>query len=289
MRLGLNTTSGLMGVVAGAAIVVATYSAFENEEGNPLLGLLTVLACTAGVAGLRSADAIKGLRASGEPATVRRISTTILKSCVVAALIVGLADLAFLLTYGFVAGGPRFFLFSTDRPPRDLIPEGLIAGGVMGLAVCYLSRRGFWGSTPVRGRLRSRLAPLAVVVLLLGANVMRQRNWYRGEQAQRHDIFLGEYGDESELPTAPRTPGFRLTAEMAAYHARMRAYHAWMKRKWERAASDPWLPVEPNPPPPVHTPALRLRVCPLSFPQRPRHLRRGPRRHAPRGPIRCPW
>jgi hypothetical protein len=250
MRLRLNTTLGLMGVVACAAVVLATLSAFDSDGGNPLLGLVFVVACTAGVARLRMAEAATRLRANGELVTVRRISTTVLKSCVVAILIVGLADFAFLLTYGLFVGGPDFFLFSNDRWTREITTQGLTAGALAGLAVCYLARRGFWGSAPVRGRFLRRLAPLVVVVLLLAANMMRQRNWYRSEQAQQHDILVGEYGGESEVPPAPPPPGFHLSTEMAAHYARMSAYHARMKRKWKHAAARPWLPVEPDPPAP---------------------------------------
>ena len=96
-----------MGVVASAAVVLAAYSAIDRETGNPLLGLVIVVACTAGVAGLRIAEAIDRQRADGEPVTISRKPTAILASCGVAILIVGLADLAFLLGYGFLAGVRR--------------------------------------------------------------------------------------------------------------------------------------------------------------------------------------
>lgn len=35
----------------------------------------------------------------------------------------------------------------------------------------------------------------------------------------------------------------------ASRHERRLAYHATMRRKWERAARHPWLPVRPDPPP----------------------------------------
>jgi hypothetical protein len=243
MRLSLNTTLGLMGVVACIAVVLATYLAFESEKGSPLLGLVIGVACTAGVTALRTAESSSQRRADGEPVTFRRLSTTILKSCVVAILIVGLADLAFLLTYGLLAGGPRFFLFSADARVCRFIPEGCMAGTVAAVAVGYLTRRGFWRSTPIPGRFLYRLASLEIVVLLLGANVMWERTWYRLEQADQHDIWVGIHGGASKIPPAPPALGFRRRAEMAAYHARMR-------RKWEHAAARPWLSVDPDPPPP---------------------------------------
>jgi hypothetical protein len=77
MPLRLNSTLGMMGVVACAAVVVATYSAFASERGNPLLGLVIVAVCTAGVAGLRTSEGIARLKADGHPLTVRRLVTTI--------------------------------------------------------------------------------------------------------------------------------------------------------------------------------------------------------------------
>jgi hypothetical protein len=189
------------------------------------------------------------VRAVGNSITIRRISATVLASCAKAILIVGLADLAFVLAYGFLAGGPHFFLFSADPRSQDIRPEGLVAGTVAGLAVCYLSRQAFRRSPPSWGRRLRRLAPWMVVVLLLGAEVMRevtwQRSWYRLGQAHWHDYQAGIHGRPYRLPPPPPPPGsgFRQRPEVAAYHVRMR-------EKWEQAADHPWLPVEPDPPPP---------------------------------------
>jgi hypothetical protein len=240
MRQVSNTTLGLMGVVASVAGGLATYSAVVSERGDRFLGLVIVLTCLAGVTALRTVEAITARRGHGEPWTVRWLSTAILSSCIVATLIVGLADLAFVLAYGLVAGGPAFFLFSSAVRHRSILLEGLVAGALAAIAVCYVSRRAFWRYTPIRGRSLPRLTPLAVVALLLGANLMWMRIEDRLARASQHDVWARIYGGESSVPAAP---GFPPKPEVAAYHSRMR-------RKWEQAAARPWLPVDPDPPPP---------------------------------------
>jgi hypothetical protein len=232
----------MMGAVACAAVVVATYLAFAGETGNPLLGLVIVAVCTAGVAGLRTAEGIARLGADEHPLTVRRLVTTLTTSIGVATLIVGLADLSFVLAYGLLAGGPQFFLFSADPRSQRILPEGLLAGVATGLSVCYLSRKAFWRFTVIQGQFFRWLAPLACVVLLLGANVLWERTWYRSQRADQHDAWVAIYGGESSLPI-PRAPtGFDARPEMAAYHEQM-------SRKWKHAAYRPWLSVDPDPPP----------------------------------------
>ncbi len=234
-----------MGVVASAAVVLAAYSAIDRETGNPLLGLVIVVACTAGVAGLRIAEAIDRQRADGEPVTISRKPTAILASCGVAILIVGLADLAFLLGYGFLAGGAPLFSFSPTARHRYIVPDGLMAGAVAGLAVGYLSRWAFRQRIPSRGWIVRRLAPFAVVALLLGAVVTLKRIQDRLEKAGHHDVLASVYGGESSIRApAPQLPGDHPRPEVAGYHVRMR-------RKWEQAAARPWLPVDPDPPLPT--------------------------------------
>ena len=112
------------------------------------------------------------------------------------------------------------------------------------LAVCYRSRQAFWSSVPKRGRLVRRLVPFAVVSLLLGADLTLERIEYRVERAAQHDVMASLDGGESSAPApAPMPPGYRPRPDVADYHVRMR-------RRWERAAARPWLPVEPDPPPP---------------------------------------
>lgn len=244
MQFAWATTSGLMAVTACSAVVLAPYLASESDTGNLPLGLILIGASTAGVAAIRAAGSIHRRPTDGEPMTARLRATIILQSVGVAALIVGLADLAFLLGYAFLAGGAPLFLSPPAARHRYLVPEGVMAGGFAGLAVCYLSRRAFRSSAPNRYRMIRRLVPFAFVSLLLGANLTLRRIEYRLGQAAQHDVLASLDGGESSVSArAPMPPGYRPRPEMAAYHVRMR-------RKWERAAARPWLPVDPDPLPP---------------------------------------
>jgi hypothetical protein len=250
MRLRSNSTLGMMNFVACAAFGLAFFLATASERSNPFLGLVIVLACALGVAWIRAREAFTQVRAAGNPMTIRRISATVFASCGTAFLIVGLADLAFLLAYGFLAGGPHFFLFSADPRYEDIELDGLVAGTAAGLAVCYLSRQAFRRSPPSWGRRLRRLAPWMVVLLLLGAEVTREAEWqrtsYRLAQADWHDNQVAIHGGPSRLPLAPLPPGAGLRQKRPA----LAAYHLRMRQKWERAAAHPWLSVEPDPPPP---------------------------------------
>jgi hypothetical protein len=243
MRVRLNTLLGLMGAVACIAVALAGYVAYESDTGSPTVGLAIVVASTAAVAAIITAASNSQRRADAQTVPVVRLLMTILKSCGLAVLIVGLADSAFVLTYALIVGGRQFFPFSAEVRARQILPEGLIAGTVVAVAVCYLARRGFSRSTPIRRRLLCRLASLAAVVLLLGSNVMSQRFHYREQQASWHDSWVGDYGGVTRNPMAPPPVGLSPCPELADYHARMR-------RKWEYGALHPWLPVEPDPPPP---------------------------------------
>jgi hypothetical protein len=233
-----------MAVTACSAVVLAPYLASESDTGNLPLGLILIVASTVGVAAIRTAESIHRHRTDGEPMTARLRATTILQSVGVAALIVGLADLAFLLGYTLLAGYAPLFSFPPDARHRCLVPAGVMAGGFAGLAVGYLSRRAFWSSAPNRDGMIRRLVPFAVVSLLLGANLTLRRIEYRLQQAAQHDVMASLDGGESSVPApAPMPPGYRPRPEVAAHHVRMR-------RKWERAAARPWLSVDPDPPPP---------------------------------------
>ena len=57
----------------------------------------------------------------------------------------------------------------------------------------------------------------------------------------------GEMPEDHKAAIRMSAKDFREDAEQATRRA---AYHASLKRKYERAARYPWLPVEPDPPPP---------------------------------------
>jgi hypothetical protein len=101
---------------------------------------------------------------------------------------------------------------------------------------------------------------VAVVALLLGGEMMRRRRQRYREQADFHAFAEAFCARDVRMAraTPPAPPGGtaasllnldgadRTAVEQAASAA---AYHAAMKRKYERAARYPWLSVEPDPPP----------------------------------------
>jgi hypothetical protein len=70
----------------------------------------------------------------------------------------------------------------------------------------------------------------------------------RTEHAERelHEKIKG-LGSGSETRRAAQ---LRTTARNIAFFSRLAGYHAAMARKYWHAADRPWLPVEPDPPPP---------------------------------------
>ena len=244
MRFPWNTTSGLMALTACSAVVLAAHLASDLGSGSLSLGLILIGTASVGVAAIRVSESIRLRRADGVPMTVGLRATIILRSAGVAALIVGLADFSFLLAYALLAGGTPLFSFPPTVLHSYLVPPGVMAGCLAGLSVCYLARRAFWCPVPKRGRPIRLVAPFAVVALLWGADLTLGRIAHRRERAAYHDVLASQEGGETTLPIPlPPLPGYHRRPELAAYHVRMR-------RKWERAAACPWLPVEADPPPP---------------------------------------
>jgi hypothetical protein len=228
MRVRFNTTPGLMGAVACIAVALAGYMAYESDTGSARVGLTIVLASTAAVTAVFAAESNAQNRADGQKVSGFRRSTIILRSCGLAILVVGLADSAFVATYALIVGGPPFVPFSAEVRARHILPEGLVGGTAVAVAVSYLSRRGFSRSTSVRARLLCRLGLLAVAILLLVMNLIDRRFAYRQEQAQWHGAWESIYGEKG-LPVIFTPTQARARAHRAKYHSRM-------KRKWEYAA-----------------------------------------------------
>jgi hypothetical protein len=102
-----------------------------------------------------------------------------------------------------------------------------------------------------RGRrttVRQCLALVAVVAVLLGARRAWLERAYRAERAAYHQ--------DMELLHGGGWPQ-HMVGEDAALHAilmprrrELVPYHRRIRQKWERAASYPWRPVDPDPPGP---------------------------------------
>jgi hypothetical protein len=94
--------------------------------------------------------------------------------------------------------------------------------------------------------MRRMMVAVAVVALLLDFGRMRERyeglrDSYeaRGVMHAAHEVLERDGGADVFM-------GFGLVKP----NAMRAAYHARMRRKYERAARYPWLPVEPDPPEP---------------------------------------
>jgi hypothetical protein len=126
---------------------------------------------------------------------------------------------------------------------------------------------------PPRFRLRTLLVAVAVAAVLMGGTnwalvVIDLRRTYlasarfHSQEAARYSRSSSElsrlFRDERTHPfTFDPLPGPHRKGEsaargdvIAAYHAAYAAYHAALRRKYERAAARPFLPVAPDPPPP---------------------------------------
>ena len=88
-----------------------------------------------------------------------------------------------------------------------------------------------------RPRLSLRLAMLLVAVVALGC-----AGWRLWERSHAFEWIATEHEVMSDLCRHGRGLGARAL--------RLAAYHDALKTKYERAASYPWLPVEPDPPEP---------------------------------------
>jgi hypothetical protein len=242
MRPLYSTTLGLIGLVASVALLIAFSARIELADGSPVMGLGITVTCVAVTAALAALESIQARRGHGQPVTGSWLRPAIAKSCAIAVLIVGSSDVAFLLTYSLTVGGPRSFLSSVRLGAPGIVREGLFAGTLAAVSVCYLSRWAFCGSRLVRRPHLRVLAPAAVIVLLVGANMMLERSNRRYRVAQWHDYMAGINGGTSTIPYLT-PPGYIPRPALAAYHARMRL-------KWEHASMRPWMAVDRDPPPP---------------------------------------
>ena len=244
MRHLLNSTLGMTALVAFVAVVCVFFVALEREHGNPNVGLLLVVASVAGVALLRANEVITECRIAERCAGKRwPLARFLFTSLGVAMLIVGLADAAFISAYGLLAGGPKFFLISAGVSKTNICIPGLVAGCAAALVVCYLSRWAFWHPSRLGHQLLRGSASVSLVLLLCGSNGLCERISYRRHKAEHHNFLAARCGADGSFP------GILSDEDLAAYRA-LAAYHFRMRQKWDYAAARPWLPVEPDPPPP---------------------------------------
>ena len=105
----------------------------------------------------------------------------------------------------------------------------------------------------VRFTVRTLMVLVAVVAIILGGMILRQRAAsYRQRAAQFGWVATGlrqsaASGNAAFLHPTPTGPGTPMTQAMSL---RWAEYYAGLRAKYEHAALYPWLPVEPDPPEP---------------------------------------
>jgi hypothetical protein len=113
------------------------------------------------------------------------------------------------------------------------------------------------------------MVAVAIVALLMGAGRLLWLRWTFQVAALAHaanenlarvlqEMVEDEGKDERELeiafgmsPAPEPEAVVKKRAADAAMNRKTAEYHAALKRKCERAARYPWLPVQPDPPPPL--------------------------------------
>jgi hypothetical protein len=98
---------------------------------------------------------------------------------------------------------------------------------------------------------RLMVAVLVVAVLLSGVRFMRRRSHFLG-LALAHASRKYEYGEGLGF-CCPKDDWFedhRFEPEWWEFCYRMRDHFGDLEQKYRKAASQPWLAVEPDPPPP---------------------------------------
>ena len=82
----------------------------------------------------------------------------------------------------------------------------------------------------------------------MGAWRFNQWCAYCAERAEYHAGMEAFHSGAWPAGTIPAAAGLSKAGVRA--RCSLAGYHSWMRQKWERAAAEPWRPVEPDPPPP---------------------------------------
>lgn len=224
-------TRGLLLTVAFSAVGLAFYRVVSREDADTDFGLGLVIASAAVLAIVRMVGEIARCRAAGKALTLAQIASLFLGSTLIAAAIIGISDLSFLIVHQFARtlGDRRIMEHGEPRPLYDL---GILAGVTVAVLVASRLRQAFWTSTNARprpGRPRwIMLWPIGAVALLalaMGIEQMRERWEFCRMMVSYHAGRKSEAVDRNEA-----------------------VLHAWLKREYERTMWRPWLPLHPDPP-----------------------------------------
>jgi hypothetical protein len=83
----------------------------------------------------------------------------------------------------------------------------------------------------------------AIVAVLLVAGTFISLRFHYLELARQHGL-------RAKAASMMRQPPLRVTAASAAKYVALQSYYQGLVQKYRDAASRPWLPVDPDPPPP---------------------------------------
>ncbi|MFO0954103.1 MAG: hypothetical protein U0835_23705 [Isosphaeraceae bacterium] len=217
-----------MTVTAVIALSLTGLRAYQQEQGSPLFGLLVLIVCVGIVA-------VVSARRQSHRGAGRRWPMSI-RSLALAAVLIGLPDVAFVAYYWCRSGGRWHVVALVDGVP-ELNRGAILEGLMVALGVAFLLRLTFWSSDPHRAvRIASLLTATSILMLLLmGAWLVPRRADYLA-RAVSHETLEGIYGGAS---WAIPSPEFPRDEKKAAHHRRL-------KEQYEYAARHPWLAVAPE-------------------------------------------
>lgn len=214
----------LLSIVAAAAVVLAA----TRSRGKAGAAIALIAASVYGLARKRYAE-LSAARDGGSTETgALARARPVVASALMAAAVIGLSDLAFLIGYyGWLRWGELRSSSSHWSPQDDPVYRwtGFVIGVALALWVASSLRRGIWTSPGQPRRWRS-LRPLIVVGLMGLACVGSQ--WH-----ERWSIctMMAQY---------------HATAEALAKTPSQAAEHRWLRGWYARAAVRPWLPIHPD-------------------------------------------
>jgi hypothetical protein len=215
-----------------AVAIVAVSLAAARAESAPIAGITIVGSCVCYLAYKRYSEVVALRVARGLMTNGPQKVTLLLSSVIVAAVIIGLSDVAFLAGYyGYLRVADKTVRMSHWTPYHDpgYMSTGVIIGVILALCVASSLRHTIWPLERAESRHPRRWIKLwpvvvaALIALALGADEMRERREFCAMMVDYH---------------ADR--------ERAASDAKSASLHAGLKRWYRYTMWRPWLPVHPE-------------------------------------------
>lgn len=174
------TVRRLIAGVAVVAMVLAGLVALGREGGDPLLGVATVAACVAWL------TAVTACHGDAPPRPVMGVSgmrperRSLLRPLALAAVLIGVPDVAFVGAYWCSCGG-RWYTIYGLHGPRELYVGGALVAAAVALVVAMLLRRALWP-----GAVRPAVRPLSLYVVITTVALLLALSWLIPHFAPRH-------------------------------------------------------------------------------------------------------